>query len=238
MSTGPWPTRPRSSARTCAVHRPFLTPVWPPGCSGWCTCPPTRSWTEEHPLLPNSPYAASKASADLIARSYWRSHGLHVSITRCSNNYGPHQHPEKLIPRFVTNLLRGMPVPLYGDGRNVREWLHVDDHCRALHSVLTRGGAGEIYNIGRGNERTNRQLTDLLVKLCDADPGLVRSVPDRKGHDLRYALDDTKICRELGYTPAVPFERGITEVVTWYRENPNWWNPPVPTRVPALAAQP
>ncbi|MER0443374.1 dTDP-glucose 4,6-dehydratase [Streptomyces sp. Edi4] len=198
---------------------------------------PVGSWTEEHPLLPNSPYAASKASADLIARSYWRSHGLPVSITRCSNNYGPRQHPEKLIPLFVTNLLHGRPVPLYGDGRNVREWLHVDDHCRAVHSVLTRGRAGHIYNIGRGNERTNRQLTDLLVKLCDADPQLVRSVADRNGHDLRYALDDTKICRELGYTPAVPFEQGLANVVNWYRDNPTWWAPSSPAQLPALAGR-
>ncbi|MEU8028775.1 dTDP-glucose 4,6-dehydratase [Streptomyces sp. NPDC049099] len=181
------------------------------------------AWTEEWPLLPNSPYAASKAAADLVARSYWRSHRLDVSITRCSNNYGPYQHPEKLIPRFVTRLLRGRPVPLYGDGGNVREWLHVADHCRAVHLVLTRGRAGEIYNVGQGNERTNRQMTDALVRLCGADPGLVRTVPDRKGHDLRYALDDTKIREELGYAPAVPFERGLAEVVDWYRENTGWW---------------
>ncbi|WP_411084774.1 dTDP-glucose 4,6-dehydratase [Streptomyces sp. cmx-18-6] len=195
------------------------------------------AWTEEHPLLPNSPYAASKASADLVARSYWRTHGLPVSITRCSNNYGPYQHPEKLIPRFVTNLLRGRPVPLYGDGGNVREWLHVDDHCRAVHSVLTRGRAGQVYNIGRGNERTNRQLTDLLVRLCDADPELVRPVADRKGHDRRYALDDTKIRQELGYTPVVPFESGLAEVVAWYRDHAGWPNPPELLRVPALTTR-
>ncbi|MGW9177404.1 dTDP-glucose 4,6-dehydratase [Streptomyces decoyicus] len=183
------------------------------------------AWTEDHPLLPNSPYAASKASADLVARSYWRTHGLDLSITRCSNNYGPYQHPEKLIPRFVTNLLQGEPVPLYGDGRNVREWLHVDDHCRAIQLVLTRGKAGEVYNIGQGNERSNRQMTELLLELCDADPHLVRSVPDRKGHDLRYALDDGKIRRELGYAPAVTFARGLGETVAWYRDNPAWWKP-------------
>ena len=183
------------------------------------------AWTEDHPLLPNSPYAASKASADLVARSYWRTHGLDLSITRCSNNYGPYQHPEKLIPRFVTNLLQGEPVPLYGDGRNVREWLHVDDHCRAIQLVLTRGKAGEVYHIGQGNQRSNRQMTELLLELCAADPHLVRSVPDRKGHDLRYALDDGKIRRELGYAPAVTFARGLGETVAWYRDNPAWWKP-------------
>ncbi|WP_260634760.1 dTDP-glucose 4,6-dehydratase [Streptomyces angustmyceticus] len=183
------------------------------------------AWTEDHPLLPNSPYAASKASADLVARSYWRTHGLDLSITRCSNNYGPYQHPEKLIPRFVTNLLQGEPVPLYGDGRNVREWLHVDDHCRAIQLVLARGRPGEVYNIGQGNERSNRQMTDLLLELCHAQPHLVRPVPDRKGHDLRYALDDGKIRRELGYAPAVSFARGLSETVAWYRDNPAWWKP-------------
>ncbi len=181
------------------------------------------AWTEEWPLLPNSPYAASKASSDLIARSYWRTHGLNVSITRCSNNYGPYQHPEKLIPLFVTNLLEGEQVPLYGDGRNIREWLHVDDHCRAIQLVLTRGRAGEIYNVGGGNEQTNLQITDRLLGLLDADPSMVRRVRDRKGHDLRYALDETKIREELGYAPAISFEDGLADTVAWYRDNPNWW---------------
>ncbi|MFD4340620.1 dTDP-glucose 4,6-dehydratase [Streptomyces anulatus] len=181
------------------------------------------AWTEEWPLLPNSPYAASKASSDLIARSYWRTHGLNVSITRCSNNYGPYQHPEKLIPLFVTNLLEGKQVPLYGDGRNIREWLHVDDHCRAIQLVLTRGRAGEIYNVGGGNEQTNLQITDRLLDLLNADPSMVRRVQDRKGHDLRYALDETKIREELGYAPAISFEDGLADTVAWYRDNPNWW---------------
>ncbi|MFI5728367.1 dTDP-glucose 4,6-dehydratase [Streptomyces cyaneofuscatus] len=181
------------------------------------------AWTEEWPLLPNSPYAASKASSDLIARSYWRTHGLNVSITRCSNNYGPYQHPEKLIPLFVTNLLEGEQVPLYGDGRNIREWLHVDDHCRAIQLVLTRGRAGEIYNIGGGNEQTNLQITDRLLDLLNAAPSMVRRVQDRKGHDLRYALDETKIREELGYAPAISFEDGLADTVAWYRDNPNWW---------------
>ncbi|MFD3518847.1 dTDP-glucose 4,6-dehydratase [Streptomyces sp. NPDC058653] len=183
----------------------------------------TGSWTESWPLLPNSPYAASKAASDLVARSYWRTHGLDLSITRCSNNYGPYQHPEKVIPLFVTNLLEGLQVPLYGDGRNIREWLHVDDHCRAIQLVLTQGGAGEIYNVGGGNEQTNRALTDMLLRLCGADADMVRRVPDRKGHDLRYALDESKIREELGYAPRVPFDRGLADTVAWYRDNPGWW---------------
>ncbi|MDT0494932.1 dTDP-glucose 4,6-dehydratase [Streptomyces griseus] len=197
------------------------------------------SWDEERPLLPNSPYAASKAAADLLARAAWRSHGLDLSVTRCSNNYGPYQHVEKLIPLFVTRLLQGLPVGLYGDGSNVREWLHVDDHCRAVQSVLTRGRPGEVYNIGRGNERTNRALAERLVELCGADPALVRTVPDRKAHDLRYALDDGKIRDELGYAPRVPFERGLADTVAWYRDHPHRWRPAAPAtgavRVPAMS---
>ncbi|WP_329378935.1 dTDP-glucose 4,6-dehydratase [Streptomyces sp. NBC_01716] len=181
------------------------------------------SWTEEWPLAPNSPYAASKAASDLIARACWRTHGLNLSITRCSNNYGPYQHPEKLIPRFITNLQEGVPLPLYGDGRNVREWLHVDDHCRAVQLVLDRGRAGEIYNIGGGNEQTNLGITELLLDLFGADRSMVRRVADRKGHDLRYSLDESKIRDELGYTPRVPFDRGLADTVAWYRDNPAWW---------------
>ncbi|GHH51127.1 dTDP-glucose 4,6-dehydratase [Streptomyces candidus] len=184
------------------------------------------SWQEGQPLLPNSPYAASKAAADLIARSYWRSHGLDLSLTRCSNNYGPHQHVEKLIPRFVTRLLEGLPVGLYGDGRNSREWLHVDDHCGAVQRVLTHGRAGEIYHVGSGNEHTNREITDLLLDLCGADPALVRAVPDRKAHDRRYSLDDRKIRDELGFAPRVPFAQGLADTVAWYREHPHWWRAP------------
>jgi dTDP-glucose 4,6-dehydratase len=183
------------------------------------------SWTEEWPLEPNSPYAASKAGSDLVARAYWRTHGLDVSITRCSNNYGPYQHVEKLIPRFVTSLLEGGTVPLYGDGRNVREWLHVDDHCRAIHTVLTSGRAGRIYNVGSGSEMTNLQLTRTLLELCGADESRIRRVEDRKGHDLRYSLDDSRIRTELGFTPAVPLERGLADTVQWYRDNPWWWKP-------------
>ncbi|MEO3753175.1 dTDP-glucose 4,6-dehydratase [Streptomyces sp. B6B3] len=181
------------------------------------------SWTEDSPLRPNSPYAASKAGADLVARAYWRTHRVNVSVTRCSNNYGPFQHPEKLIPLFVTNLLEGRPVPLYGDGRNVREWLHVDDHCRGIHLVLDRGEPGEVYHVGGGNAWTNRDLTRRLLDLTGADPDLVRHVADRRAHDLRYAIDDTRIREELGYVPRVGFDAGLAATVAWYRDNPDWW---------------
>lgn len=194
------------------------------------------SWTEEWPLLPNSPYAASKASSDLVARSYWRTHGLDVSVTRCSNNYGPYQHPEKLIPLFVTNLLQGIEVPVYGDGQNRREWLHVDDHCRAIHLVLMRGGAGEIYNVGSGDELTNLALTERILALCGADRSMIRHVTDRKGHDLRYALDDSKIREELGWAPRTGFEDGLAATVAWYRDNPQWWRPVRDAARPQAAA--
>ncbi|MCF1594621.1 dTDP-glucose 4,6-dehydratase [Streptomyces muensis] len=181
------------------------------------------SWTEDRPLLPNSPYAASKAASDLIARAFWRSHGLDLSITRCSNNYGPHQHPEKLIPLFITNLLEGEQVPVYGDGLNIREWLHVDDHSRAIQLVLTRGRSGEIYNVGGGNERTNLAVTEQLIELVGVDGSWIRYVPDRKGHDQRYSLDETKIREELGYAPGVDFDQGLADTVAWYRDNAHWW---------------
>jgi len=185
----------------------------------------TGTWTEQEPLAPNSPYAASKAASDLLARSYWRTHGLHISITRCANNYGPNQYVEKVIPLFITNLRDGLDVPLYGDGRNVREWLHVSDHCRAIQLVLEKGGAGEIYNIGSGSALTNRELTSKLLELCGAGPERIRPVADRKAHDLRYAVDDTKIRTELGYEPQVPFAEGLAAVVQWYQENRDWWQP-------------
>ncbi|WP_086757166.1 dTDP-glucose 4,6-dehydratase [Streptomyces griseiscabiei] len=181
------------------------------------------SWTERSPLLPNSPYAASKAASDLMARAAWRTHGLQVSVTRCSNNYGPHQHPEKVIPLFATNLLEGRPVPLYGDGANVREWLHVEDHCRALHLVLTEGRAGEVYNVGGGNELTNLELTERLLALCGADRSMITRVADRKGHDLRYSLDAGKIRDELGFEPAIGLDEGLAATIAWYGDNPDWW---------------
>lgn len=184
------------------------------------------SWTENEPLRPNSPYSSSKASSDLIALSYHRTHGLDVRVSRCSNNYGHHHFPEKLIPLFITNLLDGKKVPLYGDGRNVRDWLHVDDHVRAVELVRTRGCAGEIYNIGGGTELTNKELTALILQACGADwDTSVTYVEDRKGHDRRYSVDWTKIREELGYVPRVRLEEGLRETVRWYRDQRAWWEP-------------
>jgi dTDP-glucose 4,6-dehydratase len=185
----------------------------------------TGSWPETHPLEPSSPYSASKASSDLLARAYHRTHGLPVTITRCSNNYGPYQLPEKVIPLFVTNLLQGRPVPLYGDGLNSRDWLHVDDHCRGIELVRAGGRPGEVYNIGGGTELTNRELTELLLTECGADWSSVETVTDRLGHDRRYSVDISKISGELGYVPQVPFETGLRETVEWYRDNRSWWEP-------------
>jgi dTDP-glucose 4,6-dehydratase len=182
------------------------------------------SWTEDEPLLPNSPYSASKASSDLIARSYHRTHGLPVLITRCSNNYGPYQFPEKVIPLFVTTLLAGGSVPLYGDGGNVRDWLHVDDHCAGIQLVLDKGRPGEVYNIGGGTELTNRELTGLLLEATGRDWSHVRQVEDRKGHDRRYSVDIGKIGSELGYEPKVDFTAGLADTVAWYRDNESWWS--------------
>ncbi len=181
------------------------------------------SWSEAEPLLPNSPYAASKASADLIARSYHQTYGLDVRITRCSNNYGPNQFPEKLIPRFVTSLIEGNKVPVYGNGSNVRDWLHVDDHCRALFSVLTRGQPGEVYNIGGGTELTNLELTLKILDLMGMDESFIEHVPDRLGHDFRYSVNVEKISRQLGFRPEVSLEVGLSKTVEWYQKNETWW---------------
>jgi dTDP-glucose 4,6-dehydratase len=181
------------------------------------------SWPETHPLEPNSPYSASKASADLLARSFHRTHGLPVCITRCSNNYGPYQFPEKVIPLFITNLMDGKKVPLYGDGLNMRDWLHVDDHCQALQLVAESGRPGEIYNIGGGTELTNRELTARLLDALGADESMVQPVIDRKAHDRRYSVDITKIQEELGYQPRVSFDDGLADTVRWYRDNRSWW---------------
>jgi dTDP-glucose 4,6-dehydratase len=183
------------------------------------------SWTEEQPLEPNSPYSASKAGSDLVARAYARTHGLPVCVTRCSNNYGPYQFPEKVIPLFVTNLMDGRPVPLYGDGLNVRDWLHVDDHCRGIHLVLEGGRPGEVYNIGGGTELTNTDLTERLLAASGAGWDAVERVEDRKGHDRRYSVDISKISRELGYAPLVPFDEGLAQTVAWYQEHRGWWEP-------------
>ena len=183
----------------------------------------TGSWPETDPLLPNSPYAASKASSDLIARSYNRTYGLDVRITRCSNNYGRNQFPEKLIPLFITNLIEGHKVPIYGDGLNVRDWLHVDDHCRGIHSVMLKGKSGEIYNIGGGTELTNLELTQHLLRIMGKDESNIEYVADRPGHDFRYSVDVSKISQELGYTPLVNWKDGLAETINWYQENESWW---------------
>jgi len=183
------------------------------------------SWNEERPLSPNSPYSASKAGGELLARSYYQTHKLDVVITRCSNNYGPFHFPEKLIPLFITNLLDGKKIPIYGNGKNVRDWLHVDDHCRAIHLALMNGGPGEIYNIGGGRELTNLELTSLILKVMDADETSIDFVEDRKGHDLRYSVDWTKINRSLGFEPLIDFESGLRQTVDWYRNNRSWWEP-------------
>jgi dTDP-glucose 4,6-dehydratase len=182
------------------------------------------SWTEQSPLLPNSPYSAAKASGDLFARAYFRTYGLPVIVTRCSNNYGPYQYPEKVIPLFVTNLIDGLPVPLYGDGGNVRDWLHVLDHCRGIDVALAHGLPGEVYNIGGGTELTNRELTGKVLELMGAGWDQVTPVPDRLGHDRRYSVDDTAL-RGLGYKPAYDLVTGLAETVAWYRDHPDWWRP-------------
>ena len=183
------------------------------------------SWSEEYPLLPNSPYSASKASADLICRSYNRTFEMDIRVTRCSNNYGPHQFPEKVIPLFVTNLIDNGKVPLYGNGLNVRDWLHVDDHCDGIYSVLSEGKSGNIYNIGGGRELTNRELTEIILRKFDRDESSIEYVTDRLGHDLRYSVSHEKISRELGYKPKINFEDGIEETIEWYKNNESWWRP-------------
>ena len=183
------------------------------------------SWNEDWPLQPNSPYSASKASGELLARSYFKTHSLDVVITRCSNNYGTHHFPEKLIPLFITNLIEGKKVPIYGNGKNVRDWLHVDDHCRGIYAALRNGKSGEVYNIGGGRELTNLEITDLILNEMGADESVIDYVEDRKGHDFRYSVDWTKIHRELGYEPQVKFEDGLKETIQWYRDNEAWWKP-------------
>jgi dTDP-glucose 4,6-dehydratase len=182
------------------------------------------SWTEASPLEPNSPYSAAKASGDLFARAYHRTHGLPIIVTRCSNNYGPYQFPEKVIPLFVTNLIDGLSVPLYGDGLNVRDWLHVDDHCLGIQTALERGEPGNVYNIGGGGALTNRELTERLLAAMGAGWDAVEMVEDRKGHDRRYSVDDSRL-RALGYAPRHNLEQGLYETIQWYRDNEAWWRP-------------
>lgn len=180
-------------------------------------------FTEESPLHPNSPYAASKASSDLLALSYFATHGLPVAVTRCSNNFGPHQFPEKMVPLFITNALADQPLPIYGDGLYVRDWIYVDDHCDAVEKVLFAGKEGEVYNIGGEKDRTNMQLTDLILEKLGKPKSLKRHVLDRPGHDRRYAIDSSKIERELGFHPARRFEEALEATIDWYIDNEPWW---------------
>jgi dTDP-glucose 4,6-dehydratase len=183
---------------------------------------PTGYFTEATPLAPNSPYAASKAAADLLVRSYAHTFGLPAVVTRCSNNYGPYQFPEKLIPLFVSNLLRDEPVPVYGDGLQVRDWIHVRDHCSGVYQAWREGKAGEVYNFGGRCEKTNLELTHALLKILGKPTSLIRYVKDRPGHDRRYAIDCSKSERELGWRPVVDFEEGLRETVAWYRAHAEW----------------
>ena len=184
---------------------------------------PDGYFTEQTPLAPNSPYSASKAAADLLVQAYHHTYGLPTLITRCSNNYGPYQLPEKLIPLFVTNLLADKQVPVYGDGMNVRDWIHVTDHCRAVLTVLEKGRPGEIYNIGGNSERANIEITRLLIELLGKDESMMEFVPDRPGHDRRYAIDASKIKNELGWEPQTDFTQGLQETIQWYIDNESWW---------------
>lgn len=185
----------------------------------------TGFFTEKTPLSPNSPYSASKAGADLLVMAYHHTFGLNVNITRCSNNYGPYQFPEKLIPLFITNALADKQVPLYGDGLNIRDWLFVEDHCSAIDTVLHKGKNGEVYNVGGNNEKTNRYITDTILKYLGKDSSLIKYVADRLGHDRRYAIDATKIKEELGWQPKYKFEQAIEKTIEWYLNNKSWWQP-------------
>jgi dTDP-glucose 4,6-dehydratase len=184
----------------------------------------TGSSVETDELKPRNPYSASKAGADRLAYSYWATYGVPVVVTRASNNYGPYQFPEKVIPLFITNALDNIPVPLYGDGLNIRDWLHVEDHCRGLDVVIERGTPGEVYNIGGGNEVRNVDLTHMLLRLAERPESLIKRVEDRPGHDRRYSLDTSKV-RKLGWQPQVRFEEGLKDTVRWYRDNVWWWRP-------------
>jgi dTDP-glucose 4,6-dehydratase len=183
------------------------------------------SWTEDSPLEPNSPYSASKASGDLIVRSFHKTFGVDTVITRCSNNYGPNQFPEKIIPLFITNLIVGKEVPLYGDGKNIRDWLHVSDHCRGLALALVNGKSGEVYNIGGGQEMTNLELTLVILNKFGLGEEKIEFIADRRGHDFRYSVDWNKAHEELGYRPEVDFSKGIVDTIDWYRNNQIWWEP-------------
>jgi len=184
---------------------------------------PDLFFTEDTPIHTSSPYSASKAAADLLALAYFRTYALPVTISRCSNNYGRYQFPEKLIPLMILNALNDKPLPVYGTGLNVRDWLHVEDHCRAIEKILMRGVPGEAYNIGGHNERDNLTVVRTILEQLGKPESLITFVEDRAGHDLRYAIDPAKIHRELGWLPETPFEHGIRETVRWYADNPAWW---------------
>jgi dTDP-glucose 4,6-dehydratase len=180
-------------------------------------------FSEVTPLAPNSPYSASKTSADVLAMSYYKTYAMPIVITRCSNNYGPYQFPEKLIPLIVTNAMNDIELPVYGDGLNVRDWIHVADHCEAIDVVLHKGKEGNVYNVGGENERTNIEIVKLILKALGKSEALIKYVTDRPGHDRRYAIDSTKLKKELGFSPKIDFAHGMEETVTWYSENRDWW---------------
>jgi dTDP-glucose 4,6-dehydratase len=182
-------------------------------------------FAETSPLQPNSPYSASKASADMIVRAYYETYGLNVNITRCSNNYGPYQFPEKLIPLMVSNGMEGKDLPIYGDGKNIRDWLYVTDHCRAIDLVFREGKKGEVYNVGGHNERTNNQIVHRIIEALDLPDSRIKYVADRLGHDRRYAIDPKKIETELGWQPEYTFDTGIVKTIKWYQDNEAWWQP-------------
>jgi dTDP-glucose 4,6-dehydratase len=181
------------------------------------------SWSEDWPVAPNSPYSASKAGSDLLALSYFKTFGFNVSVTRCSNNYGPYQYPEKVIPLFITNLIEGKRLPIYGSGLNVRDWIHVDDHCDGIMGVIHRGKPGEIYNFGGGNELSNIELAKKILSVVNENLGKIDHVADRKGHDLRYSVSFEKAEKQLGWSPKILFENGLNETISWYRDNRSWW---------------
>lgn len=185
----------------------------------------TGYFTEESPLQPNSPYSASKASADMMVRAYYETYGLNVNITRCSNNYGPYQFPEKLIPLMTSNGMEGKDLPIYGNGKNIRDWLYVSDHCQAIDLVLRDGKPGKIYNVGGHNERTNNEIVHLIVDNLGISEDHIKYVKDRLGHDKRYAIDPTKIETELGWKPEYTFDTGIVKTIDWYKNNEDWWQP-------------
>lgn len=186
---------------------------------------PEGFFTETTPLDPSSPYSASKAAADLLVLAAGRTYGQDVVVTRCSNNYGPYQFPEKLIPLMITNAMRDKPLPVYGDGLNVRDWIHVDDHCRAIMTVMLEGKSGQVYNIGGNSERRNIDVVKRILQILGKPESLITYVTDRPGHDRRYAIDASKIKNELGWKPLHNFEQALEETVRWYVENPEWWQP-------------